>query len=157
MQIPDPRFAGKEKEKFAAENCGAFPESHLIQRLQPISQEKNLIARTVPRRILKRGPQRPGRKFLVPNPSKLALRYFSARHRNNILEDTLPHLVNHFPAFEDRARVNVHVFVHVIEKRRVGGHFDAWRWLATVNAPASCLENANVAPAGDKACHAYRV
>src|SRR2546422_11249745 len=94
-------------------------------------------------RSLKRRSQHPRSKLFVADAGQFALGLFTAGHREDLLKDPHADLLDSFGAVQDGAGVDVHVFVHPVVERRIGGDLDAGRRFTTVNTAASGREDAD--------------
>src|SRR5438094_5556099 len=106
---------------------------------------------------LKCRSQDPGREFFVADAGQFTPGFFAAGHGYDFFEDAQADLSDGLGAVEDGAGIDVHVLLHPVVEGSVGGHLDARRRFAAINAAAAGGEDANVATAANEAGHAHRI
>src|ERR1044071_793040 len=99
----------------------------------------------------------PGGELILAVAQLLALAALAGGGGKDQLEDLLAHFLDTGLAIEDLAAIDVHVLGHAVVHGRVGGKFQAWRWLAAEAGAASGGEADHVGAAGDLARHRDRI
>ena len=74
---------------------------------------------------------------MAAKPERFALAFLAGRDLQEIFKDLLAHFFQTQSVIKNLTTVDVHIFFHTLEHRRVGGKFQAWYRLATVDGSPS--------------------
>src|SRR2546422_5999099 len=99
----------------------------------------------------------PRRKLVVAHTGQLALGFLAAGHSDDLLENQVTDLLDGFGAIKNSPGVNIHVFDHVLEKRRMSGDFDARSRFAAIDTSSASRKNTDVAASSDQPGHAHGI